>query len=324
MLHSDSVEEAKVATYLVTGGAGFIGSNIVQELVRRGETVRVLDDLSTGKLENLSSLLDRIDFIQGSITDTDAIARAVAGVDFVLHQAARPSVQLSVNDPLATDAVNVRGTLNMLLAARDAGVRRFVFASSSAVYGESEELPKRENMATAPISPYGVSKLAGEAYCQAFHASYGMPTVALRYFNVFGPRQDPRSHYAAVVPLFTTALLTGQPPTIFGDGLQSRDFSYVSNVVDANILACQARGVVGQVFNIACNRQHSLLDLLSTLKGLVGADIAPIFAPARAGDIKHSLADTAKARLMLGYEPAVGFHEGLVRTVLWYREQRAD
>jgi nucleoside-diphosphate-sugar epimerase len=312
-----------LATYLVTGGAGFIGTNIVRELVGRGEQVRVLDDLSTGKMENLAGLTEQIDFIQGSITDMETVTRSVAGADYVLHQAALASVQRSVDNPLETDQVNVRGTLNMLIAARNAGVKRFVFASSSSIYGESEELPKRENMPSAPISPYGVSKLAGEAYCLAFHAAYNMPTVALRYFNVFGPRQDPKSHYAAVIPLFATALIRGQAPTIFGDGLQSRDFSYVSNVVDANLLACQAPGAAGQIFNIACNRQHSLLELLDVLKGLVGSQLEAVFEPARAGDIRHSLADTSKARHLLGYDPGVGFHEGLVRTVLWYQEQQA-
>ena len=311
-----------MATYLVTGGAGFIGSNIVRELVGRGETVRVLDDLSTGKIENLAGLMEQIDFISGSITDMETAARSVAGADYVLHQAALASVQRSVDSPLATDEVNVRGTLNMLIAARDAGVKRFVFASSSSVYGESEELPKRETMPTAPISPYGVSKLAGEAYCMAFHAAYGMPAVALRYFNVFGPRQDPQSHYAAVIPLFVTALLNGTQPTVFGDGLQSRDFSYVSNVVNANLLACRAPGAAGQIFNIACNRQHTLLELLEVLRGLIGSEVETLFSPARAGDIKHSLADTSKARHLLGYDPGVGFHEGLVHTVLWYQEQQ--
>ena len=312
-----------MATYLVSGGAGFIGSNIVHELVRRGASVRVLDDLSTGRMENLAGVEDRIEFVRGSITDLDVARQAVRGADYVLHQAALASVQRSVQDPLASNEVNVRGALNMLVAARDAGVRRFVFASSSSVYGESEELPKREDMPAEPISPYGVSKLAGEAYCRAFHQVYGMPTVALRYFNVFGPRQDPKSEYAAVIPLFVNALLDGRQPTIFGDGLQSRDFSYVSNVVDANLLACQAEGAVGQVFNVACGRQHSLLDLLDVLNGLVGTKIEPIFGPPRLGDIKHSLADIGNARRLMGYEPRVGFHEGLALTVMWYREQRA-
>jgi len=313
-----------LATYLVTGGAGFIGSNIVHELVGRGETVRVLDDLSTGRMENLAGLLDRIEFMNGSITEIEMVQRAVDGADFVLHQAALASVQRSVDDPLASNEANVRGTLNLLIAARDAGVKRFVFASSSSVYGESEELPKREEMPTAPISPYGVSKLAGEAYCRAFYEVYGMPTVALRYFNVFGPRQDPNSHYAAVIPLFIMALLEEKRPTLFGDGQQSRDFSYVSNVVNANLLASQSKGAIGQIFNIACQRQHSLLDLLNILNDLLGSNIEPMVAPPRAGDIKHSLADIGKARHLMGYEPKIGFHEGLARTVLWYREHQAN
>jgi len=319
---SNSAEgEKSVAIYLVTGGAGFIGSNIVHELLRLGERVRVLDDLSTGKRENLADVWERIEFIAGSVADAETAQNATRGVDYVLHQGAIPSVQRSVDQPLNTDIANVRGTLHMLLAARDAGVRRFVCASSSSVYGESEELPKHEEMPTFPLSPYGVSKLAGECYCRAFHRVYGLPAVALRYFNVFGPRQDPRSHYAAVIPLFITALLDGRRPTIFGDGLQSRDFSFVSNVVDANLAACRANGAIGEVFNVACNQQHTLLDLLDILNELLGTRIEPIFEPARAGDIRHSLAASGKARRLMGYQAGVGFHEGLARTVAWYRER---
>jgi UDP-glucose 4-epimerase len=306
----------------VTGGAGFIGSNIVHELLRRGERVRVLDDFSTGKKDNLAAVWNSIEFIGGSVADEGVPDLAVKGADYVLHQAAIPSVQRSVDDPLATDNANVRGVLRMLLAARDAGVKRFVFASSSSVYGESQELPKREDMPTFPLSPYGVSKLAGECYCRAFHRVYGLPTVALRYFNVFGPRQDPQSQYAAVIPLFITSLRDGRRPTIFGDGLQSRDFSFVSNVVDANLRACQAEGAIGEVFNVACQRQYSLLDLLNTLNALMGTRIEPVFAPARAGDIKHSLADISKARRLMDYAPGVDFREGLSRAVEWYARQR--
>lgn len=314
--------EHRVASYLVTGGAGFIGSNIVRELVRRGERVRVLDNLSTGKLENLAGLMDRIEFMAGDVADPETARLAVAGMDYVLHQAAIPSVQRSIEDPLATDRANVRGTLCMLMAAREAGVKRFVFASSSSVYGESRELPKREDMPAVPLSPYGVSKLAGEAYCRAFHRVYGLPTVALRYFNVFGPYQDPRSEYAAVIPRFITALLNGNRPTIYGDGLQSRDFCFVSNAVEANLLACQAPDAAGEVFNVACHQQHTLLDLLRVLSDLIGTRVEPIFAPPRPGDIRHSLADISKARRLMGYEVRVGFHEGLARTVAWYRDQQ--
>lgn len=309
-----------MATYLVTGGAGFIGSAIVRELVRRGERVRVLDDLSTGKMSNLAGVLERIEFMAGSIADPHTPRQAVAGMDYVLHQAAIPSVQRSIEDPLSTDLVNARGTLQMLAAARDAGVKRFVYASSSAVYGESAEMPKREDMPARPISPYGVAKLAGESYCHAFARVYGLQTVALRYFNVFGPRQDPRSHYAAVIPIMITALLRGQAPTIFGDGEQSRDFTFVGNVVEANLLACEADGVAGETFNIACGQQHTLLELLAILNDLMGTRIEPAFGPPRPGDIRHSQADISKARRLLHYEVRVGVHEGLARTVAWYRD----
>lgn len=309
-----------MATFLVTGGAGFIGSNIVHALVRQGKHVRVLDNLSRGKLANLDGVLDRISFIQGDITDWEAVREAMQGVDYVLHQAALASVPFSVEHPEQTTAVNVMGTLNLLMAARDAGVKRFVFASSSSVYGNADQLPVQEDLPPAPISPYGASKLAGEAYCRAFYHTYGLPTVCLRYFNVFGPRQDPESHYAAVIPLFISALLEGRRPTIFGDGTQSRDFSYVSNVVDANLLACQSRQAPGQVFNIATSRPYSILELFAELRTLIGVDVEPDFAPPRAGDIKHSHADISRARSLLGYDPRVGFHEGLARTVLWYRE----
>ena len=310
-----------MAHYLVTGGAGFIGSNIVQALVARNHEVRVLDDFSTGRPENLAGVLDRIQLIQGSIVDPDVAHKAVMGVDYVLHQAAIPSVPRSIENPLATDEVNVRGTLVMLLAARSAGVRRFVFASSSSVYGESELLPKYEEMPAMPLSPYGVSKLAGEAYCRAFHSVYGLPTVSLRYFNVFGPRQDPATQYAAVIPLFISAMLRGCPPTVYGDGMQSRDFCFVSNAVDANLLACQADGAVGQVFNVACGQQYTLLDLVAELRGLLGTRLEPVFEPARPGDIRHSLADIRQARQLLGYEGAVTFREGLRKTVAWYQGQ---
>jgi nucleoside-diphosphate-sugar epimerase len=242
-------------------------------------------------------------------------------VDYVLHQAALPSVPRSVADPLTTDEVNVRGTLNVLLAARDAGVRRVVFASSSSVYGNSPVLPKHEDLRPGPLSPYAVSKLAGETYCQAFNAVYGLPAVALRYFNVFGPRQDPASQYSAVIPRFITALLRGEPPTIYGDGGQSRDFTYIANVVEANLLACQAPAAVGQALNVACDEAYTLLDLCAALGELIGTDVRPVFAAPRAGDVRHSRAAIARARDLLGYQPGVGWHEGLRRTVEWFRSE---
>ncbi len=246
-----------MSLYLVTGGAGFIGSNIVERLVRQGERVRVLDNLSTGKRENLVSWLDRLELIEGDIRDVETVHGAMAGVDYVLHQAALPSVPRSVADPLASHQVNATGTLNVLPAARDAGVKRLVYASSSSVYGDSPTLPKQEEMPTNPISPYAVSKLAGENYCRVFFRVYGLETVCLRYFNVFGPRQDPTSQYAAVIPRFITAMLDGRRPVIYGDGRQSRDFTYIENVVEANLLACQAKDVAGEVLNIACGESFS-------------------------------------------------------------------
>jgi UDP-glucose 4-epimerase len=314
-----------MATYLVTGGAGFIGSHIVDELVRRGEHVRVLDNFSTGKRANLQlptsnlQLPTAIDIIEGDIRDRDAVQRAVTGVDYVLHQAALPSVQRSVDDPLTTNEINVTGALNVLLAAREARVKRVVFASSSAVYGNSPTLPKHETMPTNPLSPYAVSKLAGETYCRVFYEIYGLPTVALRYFNVFGPRQDPNSQYSAVIPLFIAAMLRGDPPTIYGDGLQSRDFTYVANVVRANLLACDRDEAIGQVMNVACGERYTLLDLHRDLVKLTGRVLQPIFAPARPGDVKHSMAAIEQAQQTLGYAPVVDWREGLRRTVEWYQ-----
>jgi nucleoside-diphosphate-sugar epimerase len=314
-----------MATYLVTGGAGFIGSHIVDELVRRGEHVRVLDNFSTGKRANLQlptsnlQLPTAIDIIEGDIRDRDTVQRAVTGVDYVLHQAALPSVQRSVDDPLTTNEINVTGTLNVLLAAREARVKRVVFASSSAVYGNSPTLPKHETMPTNPLSPYAVSKLAGETYGRVFYEVYGLPTVALRYFNVFGPRQDPNSQYSAVIPLFIAAMLRGDPPTIYGDGLQSRDFTYVANVVRANLLACDRDEAIGQVMNVACGERYTLLDLHHDLVKLTGRVLQPIFAPARPGDVKHSMAAIEQAQQTLGYAPVVDWREGLRRTVEWYQ-----
>ena len=311
-----------MAQYLVTGAAGFIGSNLAQELLQRGERVRGLDDFSSGRRENLVGL-DAMDFLEGSIVEPATCKRACAGVDYVLHEAAAPSVPQSVADPLGTDRVNVHGTLQLLLAARDAGVKRFVMANSCAAYGDAPEMPKVETMAATPVSPYGAQKVTGELYLRAFHACYGLPTVGLRYFNVFGPRQDPNGAYAAVVPRFIAALLAGEAPQIFGDGEQSRDFVHVSNVVSANLLACEAPGAPGELFNIGCGQAVRLNELVNTLRELLGANVAPRYLPARTGDILHSLADISKARRVLGYEPRVGTAEGLRRTVDWYRAAHA-
>ena len=304
-----------MAQYLVTGAAGFIGSNIVQELLKRGEAVRALDNLATGRLSNLDQFRQDIEFIQGDITDAAVLARAMQGVDYVLHQAALPSVPRSVEDPLSAHEANATGTLKVLMAARDAGVKRVVYASSSSVYGDSPTLPKHEDMPTAPMSPYAVNKLTGEDYCKVFAAVYGLPTVALRYFNVFGPRQNPVSEYAAVVPHFMAAALLGERATIHGDGEQTRDFTYVQNVVNANLLACERDKAVGLAMNVACGERISLLELVARLNEVLGTELEPEFAPTRAGDVKHSLADISLAERSLGYRVEVGFKEGLERTV---------
>jgi len=309
--------------YLVTGGAGFIGSHIVEELVRRGERVRVLDNFSTGRRENLASFLDHIELVEGDLRDLPTVRRAVEGVDYVLHQAALPSVPRSIADPLASNAANVTGTLHLLVASRDASVRRMVCASSSSAYGDSPILPKQEEMLPRPKSPYAVSKLTGEHYCRAFTEVYGLETACLRYFNVFGPRQDPASQYSAVIPLFIMAMLQGESPTVHGDGLQSRDFTYVANVVQANLLAAAAPNVAGRVFNVACGQRHTLLDLIAALDDILGTQIAPTHTDPRPGDVRHSLADITAAREALGYRVQVDFYEGLRRTVDWYKERFA-
>lgn len=307
-------------TFLVTGGAGFIGSHIAEALVRRGDRVRVLDNLSTGHRSNLDACQGKAELIVGDLTDPAAVARAVAGVDCIFHEAALASVPRSVEAPLDTHAACVTGTLTLLDAARRAGVRRLVYAASSSAYGDRPTSPKRETDLPAPISPYGAAKLAAELYCHAFTATYGFETVALRYFNVFGPRQDPDSPYSAVIPLFLTALLAGKRPTVYGDGGQSRDFTFVANVVHGNLLAADAPGAAGRVFNVANGRSTSLLSLLDQLNRLLGTTIEPIHAPPRAGDIRESLADISAAREVLGYEPQVDFEEGLKRSVGYYRD----
>lgn len=309
-----------MSTYLVTGGGGFIGSNIVAELLGRGERVRVLDNFSTGKRDNLAPFRQDIELIEGDLRDMETVRRAVKGVDYVLHQGALPSVPRSITAPLTSNDVNVNGTLNLLVAARHAEVRRLVYASSSSVYGDTPTLPQQEDMKPAPRSPYAVSKLAGENYCQAFYHVYGLETVCLRYFNVFGPNQDPTSQYSAVIPKFITAMLRGQHPTIYGDGQQSRDFTYVSNNVEANLLAATVPGVAGQMFNVACGQRYTLLELVTTINAILGTDIAPVHTDPRLGDVRHSLADISQARTMLGYEVKVDFEQGLQRLIAWYRE----
>jgi UDP-N-acetylglucosamine/UDP-N-acetyl-alpha-D-glucosaminouronate 4-epimerase len=304
--------------YLVTGGAGFIGSNTVDELVRRGHSVAVLDDLSTGHAENLADVQNKIDFFRGSVTDPETVARACRGAAFVLHLAARTSVPRSVKDPLETNRVNVDGTLNILVAARDACVRRVVFASSSSVYGDTPTLPKHEQMPSAPISPYGVSKLAGELYGRVFHRVYGLEFVALRYFNVFGPRQDPSSPYSGVLSLFINALRDAATPTVYGDGEQSRDFTFVENVVRANLLACETPGIAGMTFNLGTGGRYTLNETLRLLQQLAGRPANASYAAPRDGDIRDSQADISLAHERLGYEPRVGFQEGLRRTWEWY------
>jgi nucleoside-diphosphate-sugar epimerase len=308
---------------LVTGGAGFIGSHLVRGLLERGYSVSVMDSFATGRRENLREIGHDIRLIEGDLRDLETCKEACAGVDVVFHLGALGSVPRSIDNPLMSNAVNVEGTLNILVAAREAGVRRLVFSSSSSVYGDTPVLPKHEGMPFSPRSPYAVTKVAGEEYCKAFYRTYGMETVCLRYFNVFGPRQDPNSQYAAVIPKFVAALQSGRRPVIFGDGMQSRDFTHVSNVVRANILAAGAPDEAGEVFNIACSEQVSVLHVLKSIAKALGKPADPEFLPARAGDVKHSLADIRLACEKLGYRPEILFEEGLASTIQWY-EAAAD
>jgi nucleoside-diphosphate-sugar epimerase len=303
-----------MARYLVTGGAGFIGSHVAAALLARGERVRILDNFSTGRRENLQAVMGA-EIIEGDIRSYHIVREAVDGCDFVLHQAALPSVPRSVKDPITSNEVNVVGTLNILDASRDAKVARLVYASSSSIYGRNPALPKREDMMPQPMSPYAVSKLAGEHYCRAFFELYGFETVILRYFNIFGPRQDPQSQYSAVIPKFIHRLLVRERPQVNGDGSQTRDFTYVANVVQANLNACTARGAAGRVFNVAAGERYSLLDLLRALDDIIGGSAEPEFIPGRMGDVVHSYADVTAAREVLGYRPTVGFREGLRLTV---------
>lgn len=311
-----------MSVYLVSGGAGFIGSHLVDHLVGQDEEVRVLDDFSSGKSENLRHNIDKIRLIKGSVADLPTVRGATEGVDYVLHHAAIASVINSIENPASSHDANLTGTLNVLIAARDAGVRRVVLAASSAVYGDLPGLPKTEEMPTDCLSPYALTKLSGEEYCRMFTRLYGLETVALRYFNVFGPRQDPNSEYAAVIPKFLTRMLNGTAPTIFGDGLQSRDFTYVTNNVAANILACRTPGIAGETFNIACGESFNLLDLVAGLNEALGTAIEPVFEPERSGEVKHSLAGIDKARERLGFAPSIGFAEGLERLVAWFKDQQ--
>jgi UDP-glucose 4-epimerase len=310
-----------MANYLVTGGAGFIGSNLVRELLSRGDKVRVLDNFSTGKRENIADLLDRIDLLEGDIRHFETVRKAVADMDYVLHQAALPSVPRSVQNPLESIEVGVIGTTHVLMAARDARVKRVVYAASSSAYGNQDATYKVETMLPMPLSPYASAKLTGEQLCSVFHNCYGLETVSLRYFNVFGPAQDPNSPYGAVIPLFAKAVLLGRTPEIQGDGNQTRDFTYVANNVEAVLKAAQSDKGAGMVFNIACGASISILQLLAAINEALGTNIQPRHAPPRVGDVRHSLAEIRKAREILGYEVIVPFEEGIRRTVRWYQEK---
>jgi UDP-glucose 4-epimerase len=309
--------------YLVTGGAGFIGSNTVDELVRRGHSVVVLDDLSSGKEENLSDIRNKITFIKGSITDIEVVRKAMHEAEYVLHLAARTSVPRSVKDPIETNKINIDGTLNVLVAAKELKVKRVVFAASSSAYGETPTLPKVETIQPQPISPYGVTKYVGELYGQTFGRCYGLENVSLRYFNIFGPRQDPSSPYSGVLAKFCTAFLEETQPVVFGDGEQTRDFTYVDNAVQANLLACEAPNVSGKVFNVGCAGRISLNEVLHALAKITGKPLEAKHEPARDGDIRDSLADISQAKEFLGYNPQVSFEDGLSRTLEWYRASQS-
>lgn len=307
-----------MSTYLVTGGAGFIGSHLSEELVRRGHTVRVADSLITGKRSNLDHI-EPVEFLEGDLAELEFAHAAVKGCDFVLHQAAIPSVPRSVKDPISSNRANVDATLNVLVAARDAGVKRLVFAGSSSAYGDTPTLPKSEGMPANPLSPYALQKVIGEQYLQMFTRLYGLETVSIRYFNVFGPRQDPSSPYSGVISVFATALLENRSPNIHGDGGQTRDFTYVVNVVDGVLRACEAPGASGEVINVATGGRISLNELFNEIKKIVGATVEPTYGEPRQGDVRDSQADIAKAAHILGYQPIVSFEDGLRRTIEWYR-----
>src|SRR6266581_399613 len=309
-----------MGVYIVTGGGGFIGSHIVEELLRRKETVKVIDNFSTGKRANVEPFKDDAEIIEADLAEVNNLAQLLRGADYVIHQAAIPSVPKSIIDPIKSHQANVNGTLRLLVACREAGVKRVVYASSSSLYGDSPTLPKHEGMPPNPLSPYGAQKLFAEMYCQVFTRAYGLETVALRYFNVFGPRQDATSQYSGVLALFIPAVLQDRRPTIYGDGLQSRDFTFVKNVVEANLLACKAPAVAGEVFNVACGDRITVISMLQQINKITGKDIAPIYGDLRKGDIKHSQADITRAKEHLGYQPKISFEEGLRNTIEWYRK----
>jgi UDP-glucose 4-epimerase len=306
--------------FLVTGGAGFIGSNICSKLVSQGCFVRVIDNLLTGKKSNLTAIIDKIEFIEADMGDENIARTAMKDIDFCLHQGALPSVPRSIDDPAATHKHCVDATFTLLLAARDAGIKRFVYASSSSAYGDTPTLPKVETAPASPLSPYAASKLAGEYYAKVFYNVFGLETISLRYFNVFGPHQDPTSQYAAAIPAFVTAILKDKPPTVFGDGLQSRDFTYVDNVVEANLLAARAEHTAGQVLNIACGKAVTVNETIDVINELLGKNIKPLYTDPRPGDIKHSLADITLAQKTIGFKPSVPFKQGLQKAIDWYRE----
>jgi nucleoside-diphosphate-sugar epimerase len=306
--------------FLVTGGAGFIGSNICTKLISQGYFVRVIDNLLTGKKSNLAAISDKIEFIEADMGNPDAARAAMKGIDVVLHQGALPSVPRSVDDPAATHRHCVDATFTLLLAARDAKVKRFVYAASSSAYGDTPTLPKVETMPVNPLSPYAAAKLMGEYYCSVFYKVFGLETISLRYFNVFGPHQDPTSQYAAAIPAFVTSILKDKPPTVYGDGEQSRDFTYIDNIVEANLLAARAKQTKGDVVNIACGEVVTVNEIIDTINRLLGKKIRPIYEPVRPGDVKHSLADITVAKKLLGFKPVVPFKEGLAKAIEWYRE----
>lgn len=309
-----------MSNYLVTGGAGFIGSHLVHRFVEAGHQVRVLDNFLTGKRENFAAVADQVDLIDGDLCRPEDCKRACDGIDVVFHQGARPSVPLSVESPEISHDVNVNGTFNILMAARDAKVKRLIYAASSSAYGEAVEPSKHEGIVPTPLSPYAVNKLVGEHYLRAFYECYGLETISLRYFNVFGPRQDPKSQYAAAIPAFVAAILRGEPPTVYGDGEQTRDFTYIDNVVHANRLAAEAKETHGEVINAACGNAVTVNQVISLINKLLGKNVAANHVPDRAGDIKHSLADISLAKKVIGYEPIVSFDEGLRQAIDWYRD----
>ena len=311
-----------MANVLVTGGAGFIGSNLTEALLQRGHSVRVLDDFSTGKRENLifNKIYPSLEIVEGDISDLNTCQKTIKGIEYVFHQAALPSVQRSVEDPKTSHAVNAGGTLNVLLAAKEEGIKRLIYASSSSVYGDTPTLPKHEEMPSDPLSPYALQKYIGEQYCRLFYQLYGLETVSLRYFNIFGPKQDPNSIYSAVIPKFIDALLHDRPPIIFGDGEQSRDFTYIENVVQANLLAMSAEHVQGEAVNIACGKRSSLNELLNVLKRILESELSPVYQEPRQGDVRHSLADIHKGKEIINYEPTVGVEMGLEKTVDFFRK----